>query len=79
MCFGGGGSSAPQTTPLPSQAATNPNNGNEAIAKAPTETTVDTPSTDTGPTDRGASSLRIKRSKGGTNGSTIGTGLNIPT
>jgi hypothetical protein len=80
MCLGGGGgSSAPATTPLPTQAATNDGNGQAAIDKAPTETTVDTPSTDTGPTDPGTSSLRIKRSKGGKGTSDTGTGLNIPT
>lgn len=81
MCMGGGGgSSAPATTPLPTQAATNGNNGNEAIQKAPTETTVDTPTAET-PQDRGTSSLRIKRNKGagGGKGGGSDTGLNIPT
>lgn len=79
MCMGGGGgSSAPATTPLPTQAATNGNNGYEAIQKAPTETTVDAPASET-PQDRGTSSLRIKRSKGGKGSTDSGTGLNIPT
>lgn len=79
MCMGGGGSSAPATTPLPTQAATNDGNGQLAIQNAPTETTTDTNTTDSSPTDRGVSSLRIKRSKGGTSVPSAGTGLNIPT
>jgi hypothetical protein len=79
--MGGGGSSAPATTPLPSQAAANPNNGQTAIQNAPKTTTVDETTTDSSPTDRGVSSLRIKRSKGGSGTSVppSGTGLNIPT
>lgn len=79
MCFGGGGSSAPATTPLPTQVAADPNNGQSAIDKAPTDTTVDKTTTDTSPTDRGVSSLRIKRNRGGTSVPNSGTGLNIPT
>lgn len=79
MCMGGGGSSAPATTPLPTQEAGNPNNGQSAIVNAPTTTTVDKETTDTTPQDRGVSSLRIKRSKGGTSVPSAGTGLNIPT
>jgi hypothetical protein len=79
--MGGGGSSAPATTPLPAQAAANPTNGQTAIQNAPTTTTVDTTTTDTTPQDKGVSSLRIKRNKGGggTSVPTSGTGLNIPT
>lgn len=88
MCSSGG-SSAPQNTPLPKQEAGNPTNGITAINNAPaaptntapTNTTVDTNTTDT-QTDRGTSSLRIRRSRGSSTGSaagTGGTGLNIPT
>ncbi|PZA13960.1 hypothetical protein DNX69_00600 [Rhodopseudomonas palustris] len=81
MCSSGG-SSAPQTTPLPKQETGNPANGVTAINNAPaapTNTTVDQTTTDT-QTDRGTSSLRIRRSRGSasTSGGT-GTGLNIPT
>lgn len=83
MCFGGGGSSAPATTPLPKQAAANPGNGQEAITKAPTSMPAEDLPTTQQPNDgyKGVSSLSIKRKKGsGSAGnSSSSTGLNIPT
>jgi hypothetical protein len=85
MCFGGGSSSGPSTTPIPTQKAADPTAGTQAIANEPPKVaapvsndTVDTNTTDT-KKDRGVSSLRIKRGRGKASTGSGDTGLNIPT